>query len=78
MMAASSFAAAWRWLRRKLKRKNLTASSEQNAWMTLEQAWMLAWRTEVEPEQAWTQRESDALDLFHWHLMESERRPMAQ
>ena len=46
--------------------------------LTLEQAWMLAWRTEVEPEQAWTQRESDALDLFHWHLMESERRPMAQ
>ena len=45
---------------------------------TPEQAWMLAWRTEVEPEQAWTQRESDALDLFHWHLMESERRPMAQ
>ena len=25
-------------------------------------------------EQAWTQRESDALDLFHWHLMEPERR----
>ena len=46
--------------------------------LTPEQAWMLAWRTEVEPEQAWTQRESDALDLFHWHLMESERRPMAQ
>ena len=42
--------------------------------LTLEQAWMLAWRTEVEPEQAWTQRESDALDLFHWHLMEPERR----
>ena len=46
--------------------------------LTLEQAWMLAWRTEVEPERPWTQRESDALDLFHWHLMESERRPMAQ
>ena len=46
--------------------------------LTPAQAWMLAWRTEVEPEQAWTQRESDALDLFHWHLMESERRPMAQ
>ena len=46
--------------------------------LTLEQAWMLAWRTEVEPELAWTQRESDALDLFHWHLMEPERRPMAQ
>ena len=46
--------------------------------LTLEQAWLLAWRTEVEPELAWTQRESDALDLFHWHLMEPERRPMAQ
>ena len=46
--------------------------------LTLEQAWLLAWRTEVEPELAWTQRESDALDLFHWHLMERERRPATQ
>ena len=56
---------------------NLQGAVEEGV-LTLEQAWMLAWRTEVEPEQAWTQRESDALDLFHWHLMEPERRPMAQ
>ena len=42
-------------LRRKLKRKNLTASSEQNAWMTLAHSghaclpqndprWSIAWR----------------------------------
>ena len=56
---------------------NLQGAAEAGV-LTLEQAWLLAWRTEVEPEQAWTQRESDALDLFHWHLMEPERRPMAQ
>ena len=46
--------------------------------LTLEQAWMLAWRTEVEPEQAWTQRESDALALFQWHLTPPESLPLAQ
>lgn len=46
--------------------------------LTPEQAWMLAWRTEVEPEQAWTQRESDALALFQWHLTPPESLPLAQ
>lgn len=46
--------------------------------LTLEQAWMLAWRTEVEPEQAWTQLESDALALFQWHLTPPESLPLAQ
>ena len=53
-------------------------SAIQAGVLTLEQAWLLAWRTEVEPELAWTQRESDALDLFHWHLLLPPRRPMAQ
>ena len=57
-------------------------SSLQNAVsagvLTLEQAWMLAWRTEVEPERPWTQRESDALALFQWHLTPPESLPLAQ
>ena len=53
-------------------------SAIQAGVLTPEQAWLLAWRTEVEPELAWTQRESDALDLFHWHLMEPEAKPATQ
>ena len=46
--------------------------------LTPEQAWMLAWAAEMEPDRYLNERELIAHHLVQWHLTPADQRPILQ